>query len=116
MRSVTPWQREAMTGPKARGKARARMVQVLAVIATLAWLPVVQAADDPVTVLQKEWADPCPQRIEEFTRQLGELAVGLDRMPDYATEIGWEAVQQMTDLTRDQQKVVCDALDTPAAR
>lgn len=82
----------------------------------LAWLPVVQAADDPVTALQKEWADPCPQRIEEFTQQLGELAVGLDRMPDYATEIGWEAVQQMTDLTHDQQKVVCDALDTPAAR
>ena len=92
------------------------MTWLLSVLAAWLLLPSAWAADDPVTGLQKKWADPCADRIERFTQDLGQLVVGLDRMPGYATEIGWEAVQQMTDLNRDQQKVVCDALDTPAAR
>jgi hypothetical protein len=81
------------------------------------WTPMpALAADDAVSDILNEWANPCPERIERFTHDLGQLVLRLDRLPEYATEIGWEAVQRLPDLGPEQQQLFCETLDGPAGR
>lgn len=116
MKSMKAGVDEPLFGPLNPRTQCLSLCWVMAAALMLVRSPLAHSTVDPVAELQKKWTNPCAKRVEDFTRQLGQLVVSLDRMPSYSTEIGWEAVQQISDLTLDQQNVFCDALDSPAGR